>query len=152
MSPLAACLQALTAQLGVLRAALEAEGDALHAGEADALPDLVSRKAREVKGLVSQWDALTALLGLAQGASRQAIEQAITRSDPALAQNWAGIVALVDEIGRLNRLNGRLIEEQLRRTQTALTILQSTAGQSALYGADGHSIELFSHHRRIDEA
>lgn len=68
-----------------------------------------------------------------------------------MAAAWARIVGLIDATQQQNRLNGRLLEEQLRRTRSALDILQSAAGQQALYGADGHSVELLSPQRSIDE-
>ncbi len=152
MSALAPCLQALAEHLGAMRATLATEGEALQRGDADALPDCVGRKEAQAKALVAAWGDLTNQLGLTEASSRAAVEQAIARADPGLGATWAGIVGLVDEIGRLNRLNGQLIQEQLRRTQTALEILQTAAGQAALYGSDGRSIELFGPNRSIDEA
>lgn len=152
MSALAPCLHALAEHLTAMRGAIAAEGEALQRGDADALPACVGRKEAQAKALVAAWGELTARLGLAEASSRAAVEQAIARIDPSLSATWAGIVGLVDEIGRLNRLNGQLIQEQMRRTQTALEILQTAAGQAALYGADGRSIELFAPNRSIDEA
>lgn len=152
MSALALSLKALAEHLEAMRAALEAEGEALQRGEADALPDCVGRKEAQAKALIAVWGDLTARLGLAEASSPAIVEQAIARADPSLSATWAGIVGLVDEIGRLNRLNGQLIQEQLRRTQTALEILQRAAGQAVLYDAAGRSIELFGSNRSIDEA
>lgn len=152
MSALESCLQALVGHLAALRATLAAEGEALQRGDADALPACVDRKEAQAKALAAAWRDLTARLGLTESTSRAAVEQAIACADPSLSSTWSGIVGLVDEIGRLNRLNAQLIQEQLRRTQTALEILQTAAGQAAVYGADGRSIELFGSNRSIDEA
>lgn len=152
MSALGPCFEALSSRLEALRATLAAEADALQKGDADTLPEYVGRKEDEARALVAAWGDLTARLGLSKGASREAVEQALVRTEPDLTARWEGIVSLVDEVKRLNRLNGQLIQEQLRRTQTALDILQTVAGQGALYGADGHSIELFASNRSIDEA
>lgn len=151
MSTLALSLEALAAHLEAMRAALEAEGEALQRGEADALPDCVGRKEAQAKALSAAWSDLTAQLGLPEASSRAVVGQAIARADPSLSTTWAGIVGLVDEIRRLNRLNGMLIQEQLRRTQTALEILHRAAGQAVLYDAAGRSIELFAPQRSIDE-
>jgi len=152
MSALEPCLQALAEHLAALRTTLETEGEALQRGDADALPACIGRKEAQAKALAAAWSELTARLGLTESTSRAAVEQAIARVDPGLSATWTGIVGLVDAIGRLNRLNGQLIQEQMHRTQAALEILQTAAGQAALYGADGRSIELLGPNRNIEEA
>ncbi len=152
MSELGANFETLSTCLEALRATLAAEGEALQKGDADALPEYIGRKEAEARALVAAWGELATRLGLSELASCEAVEQALDRAAPELIARWADIVRLIDEIGQLNRLNGQLIQEQLRRTQTALEILQTAAGQGALYGADGHSIELFGSNRSIDEA
>lgn len=152
MSELKPNFEVLTTCLEALRATLAAEADALQKGDADALRDYIGRKEGEARALAAAWGELATRLGLSALASRETVEQALARVEPSLTARWADIVRLIDEIGRLNRLNGQLIQEQLRRTQTALEILQAAAGQGALYGADGRSIDLFSSCRSIDEA
>lgn len=153
MSELHGRLDALAGLLRNLLETITREGEALQKGDAEALPELTTTKEQHARALASAWTALTDQLGLPSPVSRQSIEQALhARSDPLLTEAWSRILGLVGETERMNRLNGRLIEEQLSRTQSALEILQSAASQHALYGADGHSMELTSPQRSIDEA
>lgn len=153
MSELHGRLDALSGLLRNLLDTITQEGEALQRGEAEALPELTAAKERHARALASGWTALTDELRLSPPVTRQAIERALDRrSEPGVVDAWSRIVGLIDETERLNRLNGRLIEEQLRRTQSALDILQSAASHQALYGADGHSVELLSGQRSIDEA
>ena len=153
MSALHERLDALSGLLRRLLETITREGEVLQGGDAEALSELTAAKEQRARALASAWTALTDELNLSTPVTRQAIEQALDRrSEPGLAQAWSVILGLIDETQRLNRLNGRLIEEQLRRTQSALDILQAAASQQALYGADGHSVELLSSQRSIDEA
>lgn len=153
MTDLHARLDALSGSLHNLLDTLSQEGEVLQRGKAEDLPELTAAKEQHARALASAWSALTEQLNLPPSVTRQAIEQALdTRYEPGLVEAWSRIADLINETGRLNRLNGRLIEEQLRRTQSALDILQSAASQQALYGADGHSVELLSPQRSIDEA
>jgi flagellar biosynthesis/type III secretory pathway chaperone len=153
MSELYGRLDALSALLRDLLDTITLEGEALQRGDAEALPALTAAKEQRARALASAWTGLTDLLHLSPPVTRQALEQALEGySEPSVAAAWSRIIGLIDETQRLNRLNGRLIEEQLMRTQIALDILQSAASQQALYGADGHSLELLSPQRSIDEA
>jgi flagellar biosynthesis/type III secretory pathway chaperone len=153
MSELTEWLDAVAGLLRKLLETLTLEGEALQRGDAEALPELTAAKEGHARALASAWTALTGQLHLTPPVTRQAIEQALdARSEAAVAEAWSAIVGLIAETERQNRYNGRLIEEQLRRTRSALDILQSAARQQALYGADGHRIELLSPHRSIDEA
>lgn len=153
MTDLHGRLDALSHQLRDLLDTLTREGEVLQRGNAEDLPELTAAKEQHARALVSAWTALTDQLHLTPPVSRQAIEQALDkRFEPGLVEAWSMIVGLINETERLNRLNGRLIEEQLRRTQSALDILQAAASRHALYGADGHSVQLLSPQRSIDEA
>lgn len=153
MTDLHGRLDALSGGLRNLLDTITLEGEVLQRGNAEDLPRLTAAKEQHARALAAAWAALTDQLNLPPPVSRQAIEQALDmRSEPGLVEAWSGIVGLINATERQNRLNGRLIEEQLRRTQSALDILQSAASQQALYGADGHSVELLSPQRSIDEA
>lgn len=153
MSELHGRLDTLSGLLRDLLETITLEGDLLQRGDAEALPELTATKEQRARALASAWAGLTDQLHLSPPVTRQAIEQALDgRSEPGVAEAWSKIVGLIDQMERLNRLNGRLIEEQLRRTQNALDILHTAASQQALYGADGHSVELLSPQRSIDEA
>jgi flagellar biosynthesis/type III secretory pathway chaperone len=58
---------------------------------------------------------------------------------------------LTQEAARLNRINGRLIEEQMRSTQAAMQVLQSASIRS-LYGSDGRLSNVLDNYRSIDSA
>ncbi len=153
MSELRGRLDALTALLRDLLATITREGEVLQSGDAEALPELTAAKEAQARALASAWTALTEQLHLTPPVTRQAIEAALgSRTEPGLSETWSGLVGLIEEMEWRNRLNGRLLEAQLRRTQSALDILQAAASQQALYGADGHSVELLSPQRSIDEA
>ncbi|MGQ9860527.1 MAG: flagella synthesis protein FlgN [Thiobacillaceae bacterium] len=153
MSELHGRLDALSGLLRNLLDTLTLESEVLQRGDTEALAELTASKEWQARALAAGWTVLTDELRLSSPVTRQAIEQALNeRSEPGVADAWSRIVGLIDETERLNRLNGRLIKEQLRRTQSALDILQSAASQQALYGADGHSVELLSAQRSIDEA
>lgn len=152
MSELHRRLDALSGLLRKLLDTLTREGEVLQRGDTETLPELAAAKEACARGLATGWAAFSDALNLHPPVTRQAIEQALdTQSEPGLVEAWSRIVDLIDETQRQNRLNGRLIEEQLRRTRSALDILQSAARQHALYGADGHSVELLSPQRSIDE-
>lgn len=153
MSELRRRLEAIAGVLDELRQNLTSEGDALQRGETEALAHLATLKAHHARELTSAWTAFTSVLGLAAPTTRAAIEQALQDvAEAGVIDTWSRIVGLVEETNRLNRLNGLLIDAQLRRTQQALDILQAAAMQQALYGADGLSVKLLGHQRSIDEA
>lgn len=151
MSALAGLLDGLVSGLDTLHATLRRENEALAVGTPDTLPTLIQAKEHLIGDLARTWSALAARLGVP--VSRRMIGQALNdHGEPGLAQTWSRVQALAQEVDRLNRLNGRLIEEQLRRTQGALQILQSAARQRGLYGSDGRTVDLFDPQRSIDEA
>ncbi len=145
-------LDHLQARLRDLHQVMTREGEALRQGRTDALPELSAAKERSAHAVTEGWVSLTAALGLPSSASRAEIERHLTgHGDPGLMAAWMDTMALAEETGRMNRLNGRLIQESLARTRRALEVLQSAAQQQGLYGADGLGVEIFSHSRTIDE-
>lgn len=151
MSALAGLLDALGSSLGALHDTLARENEVLGKADPGALPEMTQRKEHLVSDLARTWSALATQLDVP--VSRDSIDQALAaRSEPGLPEIWRRILAMANDVDQLNRLNGRLIDEQLRRTQGAMEILQSAARQRALYGSDGRSVDLFNQNRTIDEA
>jgi flagellar biosynthesis/type III secretory pathway chaperone len=65
---------------------------------------------------------------------------------------WQETEAQVHRAEQLNRLNSKLIDEQLRRTQAAAQVLRAAAGGRTLYGADGRMSDSLIQNRSIDTA
>jgi flagellar biosynthesis/type III secretory pathway chaperone len=72
-------------------------------------------------------------------------------ADAIPSADWQLLEKLTADAARLNRVNGRLIEEQMRRTQAAMQVLQSASTRS-LYGADGRFSDGLNLNRSIDSA
>ncbi|MCU0840800.1 MAG: flagellar protein FlgN [Thiobacillaceae bacterium] len=153
MTDVAGQLDTLSERLSALHETLVRESEVLRSGNPDPLAELARHKDRLTQEVGRALADLGALLELQRPVRRQHIQTALAaRPDPRLSKAWRDILAVADEAERLNRLNGRLIEEQMRRNQSALDILQSAAQRRTLYGADGHAVELFTPNRSIDEA
>lgn len=145
-------LQALLAALADFQAALARENIALQGNPGD-LGEAVRDKEQRIGELSRLWLELAKQLGCPAPASRALIEARLqAKPDGKLALSWAKVIAQADASEQLNQLNGKLIQEQMRRTENALRILQSSASQRTLYGADGQVVDLFQAGRRIDEA
>ncbi|MCS6786597.1 MAG: flagellar protein FlgN [Thiobacillaceae bacterium] len=153
MTELAVGLTQLGERLAALLEVLQAEEQALRTSDADGLRALSPEKERQAAEVAAAWSALTGSLGLPSDAPPAAVAEAIgLRSDTASNTRWAEVRTLIDRTAMLNRLNGRLIEEGLRRTTAAMTVLSAAAGQGEVYGADGLSQGLFTLHHDIGEA
>lgn len=126
---------------------LQSEQEALTHGNIDKLAEYARLKAEQglrLSQLGSNHNRILKQYGLgsAEGA-KDAISQVIQREDPdgqrCLAHHWENLLDLAKQAQDLNRLNGAMIEAQLKHNQQALAILQEAAKQTSLYGRDGHS-------------
>jgi flagellar biosynthesis/type III secretory pathway chaperone len=149
-SPLDPGLIALNQQLTDFIALLEQEAIALTSGHSEQLAELTARRQIASQQIAEGWRELAAQLGLPAEAGLPALRLRAF-SDAAPNQHWLRMEKLAHDAARLNRINGRLIEEQMRRTQTALQILQSASSRN-LYGADGRLNDLLNTSRSIDTA
>jgi|GEM_PF-1073619 len=149
-SPHDPSLIALNQQLTSFIALLEAEAIALTGGQSEQLADVTSQRQIASQQIAEGWRELAAQLGLPPDAGLPALRLRAF-SDAAPNQQWLQMEKLAHDAARLNRINGRLIEEQMRRTQTALQILQSASSRN-LYGADGRLNDLLNTTRSIDTA
>jgi flagellar biosynthesis/type III secretory pathway chaperone len=129
---------------------LEEEAVALSSGDGTRLEDLTRQRHAVSRQLAEAWQALAAGLGLDASAGLPALRLRAFNGGSANAE-WQRLERLTHEAGRMNRINGRLIEEQMRRTQSALQVLQSASSRT-LYGADGRLNDLLNTSRSIDSA
>ncbi len=150
MMPLDANLTVLNQQLEHFLALLEEEALALANGNSEQLETLTQQRLNVSLQLAEDWRRLAEQLGLPANSGLPALRlRAFSDSLP--TANWQRLEKRTHEAARLNRVNGRLIEEQMRRTQAAMQVLQS-ASSRGLYGADGRMNDLLNTTRSIDSA
>jgi len=150
MNPLDTYLNPLNQQLENFLALLEEEAIALASGNSELLGELTQQRQIISQQLAEAWRQLAEQLGLAADTGLPAMRlRAFSGAAP--SHPWQRLEKLTHEASRLNRVNGRLIEEQMRRTQAAMQVLQS-ASSRGLYGADGRMNDLLNTKRSIDSA
>ena len=142
LSGLAENLEAETEALQQFLEILQAEQEALKLGNIDKLVGL-SRLKSEQGVRLSQLSVNPLLKQRGLEASAEGIKQLIQLEDPegkrGLTNCWEKLLELAKQARDLNRLNGAMINAQLKHNQQALAILQEAAKQTSLYGPDGHS-------------
>jgi len=139
----------LKGELSGFLALLDEETAALGANQADALAPLLTRRDAANRRLSGLWQALSANLALPADAGIAAVRE---RCAGQAAKEWAAVEALARRAEQQNRLNGKLVDEQLHRTQAALQVLHSAAGNRTLYGSDGRMSDFLDSNRSIDTA
>lgn len=142
-------LDALARELTAFINLLEQEAAVLAANQADALTPLVAQREATNRRLAGLWQALTGALGLPDTAGLSVLRERCAGLAP---EGWRQVEEMARHAERMNRLNSRLIDEQLRRTQAAAQVLRNAAGSRALYGADGRMSESLNPNRSIDSA
>lgn len=154
MSSLNDCLASLIQDMKSFLALLEEESKALASGDSESLSRLVSERQNLGLGIADHWKSVAVLLGMSPREGFAALrDKALADAAPASRPPaWNELENLAREATRLNQINGRLIEEQLRRNQAAMQILQSAAANRGLYGADGRVTDFLNVNRRIDTA
>lgn len=137
-------LEAETEALRQFLQILQSEQEALTQGNIDKLAEFARLKSEQgvrLSQLSSNHNRLLNQHGLES--TPENIRQFIQREDPDgkryLARRWEKLLELAKQAQDMNRLNGTMIEMQLKRNQQALAILQEAAKQTSLYGPDGHS-------------
>lgn len=150
-------LAALTRDMKAFLALLEEESLALASADSDRLTRLVAERQNLSLDIVEHWKRLAALLGMPAQAGFAALRDkalATPAGAPANAARatWRELEGLSREAARLNQVNSRLIDEQMRRNQAAMQILQSAAANRGIYGADGRVSDFFNVQRTIDTA
>jgi flagellar biosynthesis/type III secretory pathway chaperone len=146
---LTARLDALAQELGAFISLLEQEAAALAANQADALIPLIEQRESANRRLAGLWQDLTGAVGLPGSTALAGLREHCIGLAP---EGWRQVEELARNAERLNRLNSRLIDEQLRRTQAAVQVLRNAASSRMLYGADGRMSDLVNFNRSIDSA
>jgi flagellar biosynthesis/type III secretory pathway chaperone len=150
MNPLEIQLKTLNQELELFLALLEEESIALASDNSEHLERLTHQRHKGSQNLAELWQQLAEQLGLPADAGLPAFRLcAFSDSDP--SQDWLHLEKLTHAAAHLNRINGRLIEEQMRRTQAAMQVLQSASTRS-LYGSDGRLNDTLIQHRNFDSA
>jgi flagellar biosynthesis/type III secretory pathway chaperone len=150
MSPIDPILNRLNQQLEGFLTLLEEEALALASGNSEHLGELTTQRLSASRKLAEDWRLLAAQLGLSAEAGLPALRlRAFSDAPPGV--NWQRLETLTHEAARLNRVNGRLIDEQMRRTQAAMQVLQG-ASSRGLYGSDGRLNDILETTRSIDSA
>jgi flagellar biosynthesis/type III secretory pathway chaperone len=151
MSPLEAALTQLNHALTDFTSFLEEEAVALASQDAESLTALLPRRNEIHRTLASRWLDLAKVAGTDEPKGLSDLKSRLfpgTTPSPA----WQTLEELVHVSDRLNRVNGRLMEEQMRRTQVAMQILQHSLASRGVYGADGRVTDFMNLNRRIDSA
>lgn len=130
---------------------LEDEALALASQDPDKLSALLPKRDEIHRLLASRWLELARLAGTDQPKGLNDLRQRLFAQAPP-PKAWRELEELVHASDRLNRVNGRLIEEQMRRTQVALQVLQHSLSSRGVYGADGRVTGILNTNRRIDSA
>ena len=144
-------LSHLVAALTDFKAFLEAEASALASQDAATLADLLPRRNEMHRTLAGRWLALAQRAGTTEPKGLADLRTRLFGNQPPSSQ-WAQLEALVHASDRLNQVNGRLIEEQMRRTEVALQILRNSMAGRGIYGSDGRITDIHNQNRRIDSA
>jgi flagellar biosynthesis/type III secretory pathway chaperone len=151
MTPFETDLSQLNRALSEFITLLEDEALALAAQDSERLAALLPRRDEAHRRLAEGWLKLAQHAGTPISSGLGDLrERFFAKSRPSEA--WQRLEELAHASDRLNRVNGRLIEEQMRRTQAALQVLQNSVTRRGVYGADGRVTDLFNSKRRIDSA
>lgn len=146
-----AALKQLSQTLGNFCKFLEEEAVALASQNAERLSSMLPERNAIHRDLATHWLAL----GKVAGADNpQGIADIRTRLFGSAAPNkeWSQLEELVHASDRLNRVNGRLMEEQMRRTEVALQVLRQSMHNRGVYDAGGKVTDFINTNRRIDSA
>lgn len=132
-------LESQKARLERLRVLLTHEQGLLTEGQVNSeeLATVASKKQRELAEIDAfELQRRKAQQRLGYGVDRSGALQAASQAG--CAELWTIIEQLATEVGRLNQLNGKLIQLRLENNQRMLNFLQEAAGVG-LYGPDGQS-------------
>lgn len=130
---------------------LEEEALALASQDAEKLTALLPRRNEIHRLLASRWLELASQAGTDAPKGLADLKMRLFPGVPP-SPAWQTLEELVHVSDRLNRVNGRLIEEQMRRTQVAMQILQHSLASRGVYGADGRVTDFLNLNRKIDSA
>ncbi len=141
----------ITRDMKAFVALLTEEEQALTSGDPDQLAKLSANREKLSLAIADHWKSLAGLLGLSAQTGFAGLREKALAIAPATPV-WQELETLARKASQLNQVNGRLIEEQLRRNQTAIQVLQGAAANRGLYGSDGRVTDFLNVNRRIDTA
>jgi flagellar biosynthesis/type III secretory pathway chaperone len=144
-------LTQLAQTLGNFCQFLEQEAMALASQDADSLAALLPKRDEIHRLLATHWLQLAKLAGTDHPQGLADLRQRLFGQTPP-PPAWQRLEELVHAADRLNKVNGRLMEEQIRRTQVALQILQQAASTRGVYDAAGKLTDFLNQNRQIDSA
>lgn len=108
--------------------------------DADKLPGLLERKSTLVARIADMAGARHRALAEIGFAPNEAGMQSWFKSRPISSeQSWNELIALARLAKEANRINGLLINRQMRNNQNAINILQGNTQVSGIYGPNGQS-------------
>ncbi len=127
--------------LGVLLS----EREALSTGHPEVLGELVPQKNKlfeQLADLTRQRQVALAQLGFT--ADRVGMETWLGRqaNGKRLRGEWLALLADLQNAKETNRVNGRLIDDQMRINRQTLDVLMHASGRTGVYGADGRTHSL----------
>ena len=132
-------------------ALLEEEALALVSGDPERLARLSGDRRAASLRIGDLWRGLASRAGVPPQAGFQALRDKILAGAPP-SRTWQSLEQLTREASRLNQVNGRLIDEQMRRNQAAIQVLQNAVADRGLYGSDGRVSDFLQVNRSIDTA
>ncbi|MEW5771220.1 MAG: flagellar protein FlgN [Pseudomonadota bacterium] len=151
MTSLQATIDGLCEALADFTALLEEESAALAAQDAERLSTLLPRREAGNRELAEHWRRLAEMAGPRAPAGLASLRGQLF-GDAVPPPAWQRLEQLAHDADRLNRVNARMLDEQMRRTQTAMQVLQNTLSSRSVYGSDGRVTGLFQTNRSIDSA
>lgn len=151
MSAVETALTRVNAVLQEFAHLLEDEAQALASQDADKMAALLPKRLEIHERLRDAWQTLGELAGDASSKGLADLRQRLFVHTPP-PPTWHELERRVQATNRLNRINGRLIQEQMQRIQAALQVLQQSLSSRSVYDAEGHMSDLFDVNRRIDSA
>ena len=150
MSASEQAILAMQHQLTAFIALLEEEAIALAAQNTDTLATLLPRRNEAHRQLAQAWTALASAAGITPTSPMPAVREALFAQRPPNPA-WQTLEQLTHDADKLNRVNGRLIEAQMQRTETAMQVLRNNLAHRGVYGSDGRVSNVFQSTRSIDQ-
>lgn len=133
-----------------LLALLKQEQALLIEADADKLPGLLEQKSALVARIADMAGARhRALAEIGFAPNEAGMQSWLDSRRTSSEQSWNDLIALARSAKEANRINGLLINRQMRNNQHAINILQGTAQGGGIYGPNGQSAVGTVSRRRI---
>jgi flagellar biosynthesis/type III secretory pathway chaperone len=135
---LLAGLQAEEQAFHDFRTTLQAEQQALIAGDIAALTAISTSKLKQVEHLNRlAAQRLERIVTLGLTADRNGMEKWAAQTGTAAVEAWHSMLAVAGEAHQANQINGTLIQNRLQTNQQMMSALLAASNQANLYGPDG---------------